>query len=244
MELIEDRGQGDPLVLVCALMCDGDLFRHQLEHLSRRRRVLVALSAGTSSLRNAASKLHDRLVFRGLRGYDLGGLSMGGSIAQELLALHPAAVRRLVLMDTRCEADSEEARRARRAMIEELRQGRMDRLVEEFLPRLLAPQSLADPAIAGRVRAMFRRLGAGRFITQLEQLLTRRDTSAALRAFEGRALCLCGAQDLLTPPASHRRMAGLLPRGRFLVLPGNCGHLSAIEAPEAVTAALAEFLDG
>ena len=51
-----------------------------------------------------------------------------------------------------------------------------------------------------------------------------------------------GAEDVITPVAEAREMAGLVgARGRLAVIPQS-GHLSTLEAPEAVTAELLRWL--
>ncbi|MDP2360816.1 MAG: alpha/beta hydrolase [bacterium] len=240
MKLLSDRGQGSPLALVCALMCDEELFAGQADRLARRRRLLIFQSEGEESVRECAIELLAMLGALGLRRFDLGGLSLGGSVVMAAAARCPSAVKRLLLLDTTCEAPGAEAVAARREVIRRLEEGRFEQVMEEFLPRLLAPQSLRDHG--ERVRAMFRRQAPGLFVRQLRLLLTREDMGGTLRAFAGPALCLCGAQDQMSTPADHRRMAELMPAASLVVVPGNCGHLSALESPRLVAEAMEDFL--
>jgi pimeloyl-ACP methyl ester carboxylesterase len=240
MKLLSDRGSGSPLALVCALMCDEELFAGQADRLARRRRVMIFQSEGEDSIRDAASELLAMLGSLGLRRFDLGGLSMGAAIAMAGAARCPSAVKRLVLMGARHGADTQEGRVARQEMIHRLEEGRLEEVMDGFLPRMLSPQSLED--MGDTVRHMFRRLGAGLFVRQLRMLLTREDMAETLRAFEGRALVLCGAQDQLTPPDLHMAMAGLMEAAQLVVVPGNCGHLASLESPRAVADALEDFL--
>lgn len=240
MKLLSDRGSGAPLALVCALMCDEELFAGQADRLARRRRVMIFQSEGEASLRDAAAELLSMLGALGLRRADIGGLSLGGAVALEAAARCPSAVKRLLLLGTRHLADEEPARETRRQMIRELEEGRMEQVVEAFLPRLLSEQSLRDQG--ERVRAMFRRLGPALFARQLHTLLSRRDLSQTLSSYPGPVLCLSGAQDLLSPPELQRAMAALAPAGRWSVLPGNVGHLSPLESPAALLAEMEAFL--
>jgi pimeloyl-ACP methyl ester carboxylesterase len=57
------------------------------------------------------------------------------------------------------------------------------------------------------------------------------------------ALVLCGSLDTLTPPDISREMAALAPQADLVILDG-VGHLSTMEAPDAVTAHLNGFLAG
>lgn len=240
MKLVLDTGRGEPLALVCALGCDEELFAAQAKALSRRRRVMVFQSEGEGTVAEAAAELLAMLASLGLRQIDLGGLSLGGYVVQEALARAPSAVRRLILLDTRAEADTPESRAAREDQIRRIDEGRFEEIVAQLLPKLLSPQGLADHG--ERVATMLRRVGPATFGRQLRMLLTRRDTRGTLALHKGPALVLCGAADQLTPVAVHRDLAARLGGAKLAVVPGNCGHLSSLEAPDAVTEALAEFL--
>ena len=50
-------------------------------------------------------------------------------------------------------------------------------------------------------------------------------------------LVLVGRQDALTPVAIHEEMAAAIPNAALVVVE-QCGHLSPLEQPQAVTAAL------
>jgi len=240
MKLLCDRGGGPVLGLVCPLMGDEEVFAGQVDRLARRRRVLVFQSEGEDSLRDAAAELLSMLGSLGIRRFDLGGLSLGGAVALEAADRAPGAVRSLLLLGARHTADEPAAREARKAMIRALEEGRMEAVLEEFLPKLVSAQNLQDQG--DRVRAMFRRLGPGLFARQLATLLTRRDMTETLIAYTGPVLCLAGAQDVLTPPETQRTMAGLAPHGQWGIVPGNTGHLCSLEAPAAVLGELEAFL--
>ncbi len=55
------------------------------------------------------------------------------------------------------------------------------------------------------------------------------------------ALVRCGRQDALTPLALHKEMAAAIP-GASLVAVEDCGHLSALERPRAVSAVMRDWL--
>ena len=54
-------------------------------------------------------------------------------------------------------------------------------------------------------------------------------------------LVVVGAQDQITPPALASEMATGIAGARLVEIPGS-GHLATLEAPEAVTAALLDWL--
>ncbi len=243
MRIELERGQGDTLVLIPALLCDSEMYHHQVEELGRRRRVLVIRSDGEESIPSAADELVDLLKKRALRRIDIAGTSMGGYIAQEVALRYPALVNRMILMDTRAAADTLEARDTRETVIATLEAGRFQSVLDGFLPKILSQQSLEDDKLFPRVRAMCQRLGPTLMARQHRMMLDRRDTRDALSAWQKPVLCLGGAQDQLTPPAMMRELADLIPHGRWSVIPGNVGHLAAMEAPLAVSRQIAAFLE-
>jgi pimeloyl-ACP methyl ester carboxylesterase len=50
-----------------------------------------------------------------------------------------------------------------------------------------------------------------------------------------------GAADELTPPAAAQAIAAGISGARLVIIP-QCGHLSTLERPEAVNAALVEWM--
>jgi pimeloyl-ACP methyl ester carboxylesterase len=52
---------------------------------------------------------------------------------------------------------------------------------------------------------------------------------------------LVGDGDIATPPELNKEIAAGIPGAKLTILP-DCGHLSALEQPDAVNAALAEWL--
>jgi pimeloyl-ACP methyl ester carboxylesterase len=66
-----------------------------------------------------------------------------------------------------------------------------------------------------------------------------RDTLASVAA---PVLVLWGNMDVLTPPHLSIEMAGLAPQAELCLLNG-IGHLSSIEAPEAVTNAIESLFE-
>ena len=54
-------------------------------------------------------------------------------------------------------------------------------------------------------------------------------------------LVIVGQEDVLTPPADSERIQRATGRSQLVVLPG-VGHLSNLEAPEAFSTALGNFL--
>jgi pimeloyl-ACP methyl ester carboxylesterase len=72
-------------------------------------------------------------------------------------------------------------------------------------------------------------------------LQRRRDQQQTLQACRVPTLILSGALDPICPVKRHESMAEFTPRGNLVVLDG-VGHLLSLEAPDAVTDALRDWL--
>jgi pimeloyl-ACP methyl ester carboxylesterase len=72
-------------------------------------------------------------------------------------------------------------------------------------------------------------------------MAARPDSAPTLEDVEEPALVVVGDEDALAPPAEAHNMVESLPRGRLVVIEG-CGHISAMERPDALTEALRTFL--
>ena len=77
----------------------------------------------------------------------------------------------------------------------------------------------------------------------LRGLATRPDRSGDLPKIAMPTLVLVGEDDVITPPADAKAMAGALPNARLEVIP-NAGHLAPVENPEATNRAILAFLNG
>ncbi|MFJ3127899.1 alpha/beta fold hydrolase [Streptomyces sp. NPDC086993] len=99
-----------------------------------------------------------------------------------------------------------------------------------------------------RVRRWYRPLLTDRAIRRdLARFLrsTRKDTylraAERLRHFDRPALVAWGAEDRMMPPETGRRLAELLPRGRYVEIPG-AGTLVPVDNPAALVGELRRFI--
>ncbi len=226
-----------PLILIPGLLNDADLWRDPAAALSPRFDVRVAdITRGETM-----AALVESVFALGDGPVCVAGFSLGGYVAQAMLMHRPERIERLALLDTGFRPDTPE-RAAERAHLTRLAtaSGKFLGIGDRLLKTYLAPDHAANPVMAERVKAMTQRLGAEVFIRQSG--LMRENGEAALRAFRGPALVLCGEVDQITPPESHREMAALIPKAELVIAPG-CGHLTPIEAPELVSGALARWME-
>lgn len=225
------------LLLLPGLLNDSRLWRHQTRVLMVGRDLLFADLTRDDNL----AAMAERVLSVAPPRFSLAGLSMGGYVCMEILRRSPERVERLALLDTTIRPDTPEQSQRRRDAIAVAQAGGFDKIMPTMLPNLLCATSLENPAITTLAKDMARTVGREAFIRQQTAIMGRPDSRATLAAVRCPTLILCGADDFLTPVERHREMAELIPGARLVCVP-DCGHLSPMEQPEAVTAALMEWL--
>jgi 3-oxoadipate enol-lactonase len=167
------------------------------------------------------------------------GSSMGGYLAFELWRQAPERIAALVLADTRATPDSPEQRVARDDSIRVLGEAGREAFWDDLVPKIFAEG--ADPAVVERARTIaFEQPLTGLVATQ-ETIRDRADSRPTLSTIDAPVLVLVGEEDRLTPPADSEAMVAALPDARFSRI-ARAGHLAPLEQPEAVAAAVREFL--
>lgn len=230
------------LVLVPGLLCDDSVWQPQIDGLADRARCWVAPNDGHDSLPALATEL---LRQAPADRFALAGHSMGGRIALEVMRQAPERVERLALLDTGWQPRpggeaGENERRQRLALLDAAHAPGMAEVARRWLPGMVRPGAHGTAAYA-QMQAMVERRTPEQFAAQVQALLDRPDATDVLAAVDCPTLVLCGQDDQWSPPDRHAAMVGLM-RGARLVLVPDCGHMSTLEQPAAVTAALAEWL--
>lgn len=236
-----------PLVLLHPFPLDADFWARTRPALSIDRPVITCEFPGLGSapmiegpsVDGAADAVAETIASRTPRGRAVVcGLSLGGYIALALAARHPERVVALVLADTRAEDDTPEARAGRHESAARIRADGAAGFLDEFVPRLVAPGDAASMAAA---RAIADRQRPEAIARALEALAGRSDRRPDLPLMTMPALVIVGEMDALTPiPCSDSMVAGL-PDAELVVIP-DAGHLTALERPDAFSAAVRDFL--
>jgi len=227
----------EPLLLLPGMMCDGRLFGPQAEAIAAERDVIHGDITGAADMGTLARQVLDAAPER----FALAGLSMGGIVAMEVIRRAPERVTRLALLDTNPRAELPEVQARRGPQIEAVCAGGLDRIMREDLK----PNYLAKGPRYGEIldlcMAMALSLGPHVFERQSIALRDRPDQRETLRAVTVPTLILCGRQDALCPVERHELMHDLVAGSR-LVIVEEAGHMPTLERPDAVTAALTDWL--
>ena len=173
--------------------------------------------------------------------FALAGLSMGGYIAFAMMRLAPERIARLALLDTSARPDLPEQTAGREKFIALAEGGKLSEVVETLIPRFLHRNRANDEPLKNEVRAMAAETGAEAFVRQTRAIMGRPDSRPLLSSIRCPTLVLVGEGDELTTPDMAKEIAGGIAGSTLTVVP-DCGHLSTMEKPDAVNAALTAWL--
>jgi 3-oxoadipate enol-lactonase len=245
-----DRGSGTPLVLLHGFPLDRRMWEAQLRELSSQCRIITpdlpgfgkSTSEEPFTIESLADDLRAWLLDLHLLPCVLGGLSMGGYVALAFAKKHADDLRGLLLIDTRAEADTPEAREGRAKMIQLVRTSGSSAVADQMIERLLSPGTLEHrPAIGKKLRKMIEQCPARTIEHALIAMRDRPDRTAQLASIAVPTLILVGDADVITPPsvaeAMHQRIAGSTMR-----IVSGAGHMSPMEQPSQVNQAIEQYL--
>jgi pimeloyl-ACP methyl ester carboxylesterase len=227
-------------VLLPGLLCDREVWQAQIDALGPCH---VPDYGTLDSLRGMAEHV---LATAPAGPLAVAGHSMGGRVAFEMLRLAPQRIERLALLDTSyhplAEGEAGETERTGRlALLAKARHEGMHAMARDWAVGMVHPSRHGTPLFEAIV-AMLARKTPEHYAAQIDALLNRRDAGPLLSGIRCPTLLLCGRDDAWSPPARHEHMQRQIGGSR-LVMIEQCGHMSTMEQPEAVSRALADWME-
>ena len=224
------------LLFLPGLACDARIYAPQLAAFPDSRAINGYGSADSLAemARIALEQAPD--------SFDLLGHSMGGRVALEIFRLAPERVRRIALVSTGVHS-LREGEAAKRHALQTIgwNQG-FEKLIDTWLPPMVAEANRARPEIYEPLRQMNLAAGQQVFDAQIHALVNRAELESLLPQITCPALVMTGELDTWAPPAQHEAIASAIPNSELVIVPG-AGHMIQLEAPEAVNAAIARWLE-
>jgi pimeloyl-ACP methyl ester carboxylesterase len=251
----DDRGTGEPVLFIAGRGGAGRTWHlHQVPaFVAAGYRVITFDNRGVGATENADGFTTKTMVADtaalieslGVAPVRVVAVSMGAFIAQELMVARPDLVSKAVLMATRGRLDR--AREFFRTAENDFAAAGVQlpvsydakiRLLESFSPKTLSN----DEAVAEWI-GMFTvwpiKLTPG--VIRQGDISPQSNRLPAYRSITPPVLVIGFADDVVTPPHLGREVADAIPNGQYLQL-ADTGHLGFLERPEAVNAAILQFL--
>lgn len=242
-----EQGHGLPVILVHGFPLDHRIWKHQVDALSRQYRVIAPDLPGFGqsgatppfSIQSLAETLHHFARSIDACPFVLGGLSMGGYVALAYAVEYPTDLKGLMLIDTRCEADTMEAKENRLRMIDVCNQKGPAAIADLMVSKMLAPG--ADAAVRTDLMRIMQECPSPAIVQALQAMHDRADYRDKLASIAVPTLVIVGESDAITPPDGAIAMSREIPQSKVCVIHG-AGHLAPMERPEKVNAEIAAFL--
>lgn len=225
------------LVLVPGLLCDDALWEHQSRYLSETADIKIADVTRSETIFGMA----EAVLAMAPEKFALAGLSMGGYVSLEIMRRAPERVTKLALLDTSARSDTEEQSRRRHHFIQLTRKGGFDEVISTLLSLFVHSDRMQDEQLCNNIKEMNRRVGPEIFMRHQAAIMGRPDSRNDLSKIKCPTLILCGRQDALTPLEVHEEMSSTIPKARLAIIE-DCGHMTTMERPHAVTALLRDWL--
>lgn len=224
-----------PLLMLPGLICDSRIFDGQTAAFEQAWPVPDYGDAAT--LAEMARRALDAAPPR----FALLGHSMGARVALEIVRTAGERVERLALVSTGVHLPAQGEAAKRYALRDLGRAEGMAALVDAWLPPMIAPLRPRD-GLYERLRAMCVEAGLTRFEAQIAALLSRPEVESLLPAISCPTLVAVGREDRWSPPAQHEAITALVPGAHLVVVEG-AGHMLPAEDPDALNAAIADWLE-
>jgi pimeloyl-ACP methyl ester carboxylesterase len=154
----------------------------------------------------------------------------------------PERVRRLALVSTGIHS-LREGEAAKRHALQTIGWNHgFAKLIDEWLPPMVAEANRAKTEIYEPLRQMNVEAGQEVFDAQIHALVNRPEVESLLPHIACPTLVMTGALDTWAGPEQHRAIVAAIPNSELAIVPG-AGHMIQLEAPEAVNHAIARWLE-
>ena len=220
------------IFLLPGLLCDAEVWSHQSAAVSEFAEIVIPDFRFVRSIPAMAQLVLDKAPDR----FSVAGHSMGGRVALEIFRMAPERVERLALLDTGIHPRKPGERAGRQELVELARREGMAALAARWLPPMLHRN---QAALLASLTEMVKRSTPETFDNQQRALLDRPNARTVLSSIRCPTLVLCGLEDAWSPVGQHEEIAALISGSKLLVIE-ECGHMSPVEQPAAVTNALRE----
>ena len=233
----------EALVLIPGLMSDAAVWQAQIAALQATLPIQVIDHQEINSIEAMALNVLNHAPAR----FALAGHSMGGRVALEVMRQAPERVSHLALLDTACHAianagAAEKERETRYGFLKLAQERGLSFMARRWVMNMVHADHLQDDKLINGIAQMFTRQSIATYAAQIHALLNRGELFPVLKHIRCPTLMLCGREDASTPVAIHEEMVTELAKPDFVIVE-HCGHMSTLEQPAAVTAALKAWLE-
>ncbi len=250
LHITDYEGNENALILLHAFPLSSKMWKPQIDFFKNQFRVITydVRGLGKSKSENNqmtmeifADDLLSIIESLKLNKVFVCGVSMGGYIILRSYIKNPKVFKAIILADTRAERDDNKGLINRSNIITNIKNGKRDEFISEFLPKLVNKKNYENSEIKMLLEEMIKENTDEGICGALLALATRIDSTEYLNTFNVPTLIIVGEYDTLTPLDCSERMFRLIPNSELKIIP-NSGHLSNIENSDLFNFYVSEFL--
>jgi pimeloyl-ACP methyl ester carboxylesterase len=167
---------------------------------------------------------------------------MGGAIVFEMFRQAPERIARLALLNTYARPETPDFAEFWRGLIAKVKQGGYRAMMDKMFAGAVHPSRADDVNLKNIVAEMADDVGPDAFVWQVEAIITRADSRPTLAAIKCPTLVMTSDSDNSVSSPMSVEIANGIAGAKLISVP-DCGHLSPLEKPQAVTNALLEWLE-
>jgi pimeloyl-ACP methyl ester carboxylesterase len=171
----------------------------------------------------------------------LAGHSMGGYVALEIMRQAPERVAKLALLNTNARPDSAESTENRRRLMA-LAEKDFPAVAQALMPKILLAKHQKDPLLTATVVSMADAIGPEAFKRQQLAIIGRIDSRPHLKGIRVPTRVIAARGDAIMPVEILKELSDGITGARLTIVEDS-GHMASIEQPQAVLAAMKEWVE-
>jgi len=225
------------IVLIPGMMCNRDVFYHQINALEKVFNVIVKEFNEHCDIELGVKDLASTLPNQ----FHLLGHSMGGIVAMEFVKQHSKRVLSLTLLNTNPYEEKEERKDRRNKTLKELDGLDLISLMRsDYIPRYFPDNCRDKDKFIQKCVDMASTLDKKVFYNQSVALRDRKDQTFILENLNCKTLIICGERDEMCPVSYHTDMNKMIKSSDLVVLE-DVGHMPMLECPQKLNNYLKNF---
>ncbi|HRE40906.1 MAG TPA: alpha/beta hydrolase [Ignavibacteria bacterium] len=169
------------------------------------------------------------------------GLSIGGYIILRAIQIKPELFSKVILANTRAENDTNEILIARHTIISQMKKGKKDLFLNQFLKNVISEKSYSNDKIKNRIREVMSYQTPEGIASTANALATRTDNVSSLKNIDVPVLIISSDEDKTTPVEFSNTLKSEIKNSELEIIKG-VGHISNMEAPEKFNEIIERFL--
>ena len=225
------------IVLIPGMMCNRDVFYHQINALEKVFNVIVKEFNEHRDIELGVKDLASNLPNK----FHLLGHSMGGIVAMEFVKQHSKRVLSLTLLNTNPYEEKEEQKDRRNKTLKELDGLDLISLMRsDYISRYFPDDCRDKNKLIQKCVDMASTLDKKVFYNQSVALRDRKDQTFILENLNCKTLIICGERDEMCPVSYHSDMNKMIKSSDLIVLE-DVGHMPMLECPQKLNNYLKNF---